>query len=111
MRRGASGAARGGAGMPASPPAPPPGARRLPREEYQVTKGHPAQGVKMIEPLDSVRDTIPLIRWHHERMDGKGYPDGLPGARIPLLVRALSVADVFDALSSDRPYRAGLPFA
>jgi putative two-component system response regulator len=78
-------------------------------EEFQVIKGHPLQGVRMIEPLESVRDTIPLVRWHHERVDGTGYPDGLTGDRIPFLVRALSVADVFDALSSDRPYRVGLP--
>jgi putative two-component system response regulator len=78
-------------------------------DEFHVMKGHPLQGVRMIEPLESVRDAIPLVRWHHERMDGTGYPDGLTGERIPLLVRALSVADVFDALSSDRPYRVGLP--
>jgi putative two-component system response regulator len=77
--------------------------------EVRVMRAHPAQGVRMIEPLESVRDTIPLIRWHHERMDGAGYPDGLPGDKIPLLVRVLSVADVHDALTSDRPYRAGLP--
>ena len=80
----------------------------LTAEEYQVMKGHPLQGIRMIEPLESVRDTIPLIRWHHERMDGTGYPDRLPGNQIPLLVRVLSIADVYDALSSDRPYRAGM---
>jgi putative two-component system response regulator len=81
----------------------------LTAEEIRVMREHPLQGVRMIEPLESVRDTVPLIRWHHERMDGTGYPDGLPGRSIPLLVRILSVADVHDALSSDRPYRAGLP--
>jgi putative two-component system response regulator len=55
-----------------------------------------------------VRDTVPLIRWHHERMDGAGYPDGLCGSQIPLLVRILSVADVFDALASPRPYRPAM---
>jgi len=77
-------------------------------DELEIIQGHPLQGVRMIEPLESVRGAIPMIRWHHERMDGKGYPDGLPGEQIPLLVRVLSVADVYDALSSDRPYRAGL---
>jgi putative two-component system response regulator len=77
-------------------------------EEFQVIQSHPLQGVRMIEPLESVRDTIPLIRWHHERLDGKGYPDGLSGDQIPLLVRVLSIADIYDALNSDRPYRAGL---
>lgn len=81
----------------------------LTSEEQEVIRSHPLNGVRMVEPLESVKDTIPLIRWHHERMDGKGYPDGLPGDQIPLLVRVLSVADVYDALSSDRPYRAGLP--
>ena len=80
-------------------------------EELDVIRGHPLQGVHMIEPLESVRDTIPLIRWHHERMDGNGYPDQLPGSCIPLLVRVLSVADVYDAVSSDRPYRLGQPLA
>jgi putative two-component system response regulator len=78
-------------------------------DEMAVIREHPAQGVRMIEPLESVRDVIPLVRWHHERMDGTGYPDRLPGERIPFLVRVLSVADVYDALSSDRPYRAALP--
>ena len=78
-------------------------------EEYATIKEHPIQGVRMVERLASVGDVIPLIRWHHERLDGKGYPDGLGGDRIPKLVRVLSIADVYDALSSDRPYRAGLP--
>lgn len=81
----------------------------LTAEEYAVIKRHPADGVRMVEPIESVRDVVPLIRWHHERMDGCGYPDGLPGRDIPLLVRVLSVADVYDAVSSDRPYRPGLP--
>ena len=76
--------------------------------ERAAMQAHPDQGVRMVEPLESVRDTIPLIRWHHERIDGTGYPDGLAGDEIPLLTRVLSVADVFDALSSDRPYRASL---
>ena len=80
-------------------------------EEYAVVRRHPTQGVQMIEPLESVRDVIPVVRWHHERMDGRGYPDGLTGDRIPLLARVAAVADVYDALSSDRPYRAGLPHA
>jgi putative two-component system response regulator len=78
-------------------------------DELAVIREHPVQGVRMIEPIESVRDTIPLVRWHHERVDGTGYPDGLAGDRIPFLVRVLAVADVYDALSSDRPYRAALP--
>ncbi len=80
-------------------------------EEYDVIKQHPAQGAHIVEPLMSVRDAIPLIRWHHERLDGDGYPDGLRGSEISLLVRILSVADVYDSLVSDRPYRPPIPHA
>jgi putative two-component system response regulator len=82
---------------------------RLTSEEFEVVKRHPAEGARIVEPLRSAQDVIPLIRWHHERMDGNGYPDGLMGDAIPLLVRVLSVADVYDALASDRPYRPAIP--
>src|SRR5262249_32108396 len=78
---------------------------RLTPEEYQRVKDHCDAGARIIEPLHSVRDTVPIIRWHHERMDGRGYPDGLVGEAIPLLTRMITVADVYDAMSSDRPYR------
>ena len=81
---------------------------KLTAEEYEIVKRHPADGVRIVEPLKSIRDTIPLIRWHHERMDGRGYPDGLFGGAIPFLVRVLSVADVYDALASERPYRPAM---
>jgi putative two-component system response regulator len=81
---------------------------KLTAEEYAIIKQHPSQGVKMVEPLESLRDVIPIIRWHHERLDGRGYPDGLAGSEIPRLVRILSVADVYDALASERPYRAAM---
>jgi putative two-component system response regulator len=73
--------------------------------EYELIKDHPRLGAHIVAPLRSLRDTLPLIRWHHERLDGQGYPDGLAGKDIPLLVRILSVADVYDALASARPYR------
>ncbi len=82
---------------------------KLTTAEFEVIKGHPAQGTHIVEPLHSLRETLPLIRWHHERLDGKGYPDGLRGDDIPRLVRILSVADVYDALSSERPYRQSIP--
>jgi putative two-component system response regulator len=82
---------------------------RLTAEEFEVVKRHPAEGARIVEPLRSVRDVIPLIRWHHERRDGTGYPDGLAGEAIPLVVRVLAVADVYDALASDRPYRPAMP--
>jgi putative two-component system response regulator len=81
----------------------------LTAQEYDVVKAHAAQGAHIVEPLHSVRDAIPLIRWHHERLDGRGYPDGLRGDEIPRLVRILSVCDVYDSLASDRPYRAAIP--
>jgi putative two-component system response regulator len=84
---------------------------KLTAEEFDIIKQHPLQGVKMVEPLQSLRDTLPIIRWHHERPDGRGYPDGLEGDAIPPLVRIISVADVYDALASDRPYRAAMPHA
>ena len=77
----------------------------------QIVAKHSAQGVSIIEPLQSLHDVIPLVRWHHERLDGRGYPDGLRGDAIPPLVRILSVVDVYDALSSDRPYRKAIPHA
>jgi putative two-component system response regulator len=82
---------------------------KLTADEYEVVKGHAAQGAHIVEPLHSVRDAVPLIRWHHERLDGRGYPDCLRGDAIPPLVRILSVADVYDSLSSDRPYRSSIP--
>jgi putative two-component system response regulator len=81
----------------------------LTAEEYNVVKRHAAEGAYIVEPLHSVRDAVPLIRWHHERLDGRGYPDGLHGDAIPFLVRILSVCDVYDSLSSDRPYRDSIP--
>jgi putative two-component system response regulator len=77
--------------------------------EFAVVKDHTWQGAHIVEPLRSLRDTLPLIRWHHERLDGRGYPDALRADRIPLIVRILSVVDVYDSLASDRPYRPPIP--
>jgi putative two-component system response regulator len=82
---------------------------KLTDREYEIIKQHPAQGQAIVEPLQSLAEVLPLIRWHHERPDGRGYPDGLAGNEIPYLVRILSVADVYDALASARPYRPALP--
>ena len=82
---------------------------KLTAEEFGIVKKHPDDGARIVEPLKSIRDTIPLIRWHHERLDGRGYPDELFGGAIPLSVRILSVADVYDALASERPYRPAMP--
>jgi putative two-component system response regulator len=77
--------------------------------EYTIVKQHTVKGAAIVGPLRSLRDTVPMIRWHHERMDGNGYPDGLSGCDLPRLVRLLSVVDMYDALSSTRPYRAAIP--
>jgi putative two-component system response regulator len=78
-------------------------------EEFEIVKLHTVQGARIVEPLRSIRDAVPLIRWHHERLDGHGYPDHLAAAEIPLLVRVLAVADVYDSLASKRPYRTAIP--
>jgi putative two-component system response regulator len=70
---------------------------------------HPVIGEKMCAPLKSLRRVLPVIRHHHERMDGSGYPDGLRGEAIPLKARILQVVDIYDALTTDRPYRGALP--
>jgi diguanylate cyclase (GGDEF)-like protein len=76
----------------------------LTNEEWESLKQHPANGVEIIQPVKSLNNLIPLILYHHERYDGKGYPSNLAGENIPYLVRLLSVVDSFDAMTSNRPY-------
>lgn len=78
-------------------------------EEYELMKLHPILGEQMIYPITSMRHLCPVIRSHHERWDGKGYPDGISGEIIPLGARIIALADVFDALAAERPYKAGMP--
>ncbi|NQU43842.1 response regulator [bacterium] len=78
---------------------------RLDPKEYQVIKRHPVIGDTIIEPLGLIEAERDIIRHHHERIDGKGYPDGLGGSEIPLLSRIVSVADAIDAMTSTRSYR------
>lgn len=66
---------------------------------------HPVIGYDILQPLRTFRSVLPIVRWHHERPNGTGYPDRLAGEDLPLLARITAVADVFDALSTDRPYR------
>ncbi len=80
----------------------------LNHEECQSIRFHPIKGVRLIEPLGFSHNVISAIRHHHERWDGRGYPDGLMGDRIPLLARIITLADSYDAMTSDRPYRCGL---
>lgn len=85
---------------------------RLNNDEIEVMKSHAEKSVEIIEPLTHVaffRFLIPGIRYHHERVDGKGYPFGLEGERIPLPARVIAVVDTVDAMSNTRPYRNALP--
>jgi len=83
----------------------------LTREEYRTVQQHTLVGEKIMASLSTARHLLVFIRNHHEKLDGSGYPDGLKAGEIPLGVRILSVADVFDALTSDRPYRKALSVA
>lgn len=83
---------------------------KLDDQEWNVMKQHPVIGAeKVLEPNEALRDLIPIVKYHHERLDGKGYPEGLKGREIPLAARIVSVADAYHALVSDRPYRKGMP--
>lgn len=75
-------------------------------EEERIMRSHPLIGESIVKALPASDDVLPIIRHHHERFDGGGYPDGLSGHRIPLLARIVSVCDAYDALASDRPYRS-----
>jgi HD-GYP domain-containing protein (c-di-GMP phosphodiesterase class II) len=76
--------------------------------EWDVMRRHPVIGAQIVAPLDFFARGSLVVRHHHERWDGSGYPDGLAGDAIPMGARVVAVADVFDALTSDRPYRTAL---
>jgi len=78
---------------------------RLTQEEKRVVQTHPVVGERILQPLGLLPSERAIVRHHHERWDGKGYPDGLAGSEIPLLARIIAVADSYDAMTSDRPYR------
>jgi putative two-component system response regulator len=81
---------------------------KLTTEEYELVKQHPSIGYDICKPLRTMGPIVHLIRGHHERLDGSGYPDGLKAAQISLPLRCLTIADIFDALTSDRPYRRAM---
>ena len=83
---------------------------RLEPDEFAAIKQHCALGEKILQPIKQLTPVIAGIRHHHERFDGKGYPDGLAGEEIPRIARVIAVADAFDAMTSSRSYRAALPF-
>ena len=80
--------------------------------EYEIMKSHPEKSVQILEPLAHIEffnRLMPGVRHHHERFDGRGYPDGVQGEDIPLFARLVLIADTFDAMTADRAYRKGLP--
>lgn len=81
----------------------------LTEAEWELMRQHPVVGARIVAPLEFFAEGAFIVRHHHERVDGSGYPDGLVGEAIPLGARIVAVADVFDALTSDRPYRPRLP--
>ncbi|MCK5257028.1 MAG: HD domain-containing protein [Deltaproteobacteria bacterium] len=80
---------------------------KLTDEEYQEMKKHPIFGVEILGNIKQLKDIIPGMHYHHERTDGKGYPNGLKGNNIPLIARIISVADTYDAMTTNRPYHDG----
>lgn len=84
---------------------------KLTPEERRIMESHPVAGVELLRDVEFPWDVLPMIRGHHERYDGHGYPDRLAGEAIPLAARILCVADVFDALTTDRPYRKAYEIA
>jgi response regulator RpfG family c-di-GMP phosphodiesterase len=81
---------------------------KLNDEEFQLIRSHSGMGARILEPIAAYAKAIPTVLQHHEHFNGRGYPDGLAGEEISLGARILAVADVYDALVSDRPYRAGM---
>ncbi|MDI3279940.1 MAG: HD domain-containing protein, partial [Bacillota bacterium] len=77
----------------------------LTEQEREEIRSHPQVGAEIVARAPQLADILPAVRWHHERVDGSGYPDGLVGNQIPLEARIVAIADAFDAMTSDRPYR------
>jgi putative two-component system response regulator len=77
-------------------------------EEWKIMKQHPLIGERICSPLKSFRHVLPIIRQHHEKLDGSGYPDGLKGEEITLTAQIIQTVDIYDALTTDRPYRKAL---
>ena len=78
---------------------------RLTEDEWKIIREHPAVGERICQPLKSFRLVLPIIRHHHEKFDGSGYPDGLRGDAIPITAKVMQMVDVFDALTTERPYK------
>jgi len=83
---------------------------KLTDEEFEIMKTHTVLGANIVAPIRQMKRIIPGLRWHHERMGGQGYPDGLSGDQIPLMARIIAIADTFDAITTHRPYQKAMTF-
>src|ERR1700687_6046549 len=81
---------------------------KLTDEEFELMKQHPTKGANIMRPVAQLKDVLPGIELHHERMDGAGYPHGLMGDQIPMMARIIAVADTFDAITTNRPYQTAM---
>jgi HAMP domain-containing protein len=81
---------------------------KLTDEEFTLMKQHPVKGANIMRPVAQLKEMLPGIELHHERMDGGGYPYGLPGDKIPMMARIIAVADTFDAITTNRPYQSAM---
>jgi len=81
---------------------------RLSPEEFNIIKRHSDMGAEILEHVRQLREIVPGVRYHHEHVNGKGYPDGLRGKEIPILAKIVAVADTYDAMTTDRPYRKAM---
>ena len=81
---------------------------KLTDEEFELMKQHPTKGANIMRPVAQLKDMLPGIELHHERMDGAGYPHGLTGDQIPMMARIIAVADTFDAITTNRPYQTAM---
>jgi putative nucleotidyltransferase with HDIG domain len=82
----------------------------LTNEEFEIMKRHTVMGYEIVRQVKQLTEMLPGIRWHHEALNGRGYPDGVRGDELPLMVRIIAVADTFDAITTDRPYQVGSEF-
>jgi putative nucleotidyltransferase with HDIG domain len=82
----------------------------LTNEEFEIMKRHTVMGYEIVRQVKQLNEMLPGIRWHHEALNGRGYPDGVKGDELPLMTRIIAVADTFDAITTDRPYQAGSEF-
>ncbi len=81
----------------------------LTEEERAIVRGHPRWGAELLASIPAMEPVATVVRFHHERWDGAGYPDGLEGAQIPLASRIIAVCDAYNAMTVDRPYQRALP--